>query len=168
VLLRPATPQDAAAIAAVHVASWQVAYRGLLPDALLDGLDVDRRRTGWERLLTGAPRHGAVVAEDDGRITGFAHTVPARDDDADEGTGEVTSIYTVAEAWGSGTGRALMAAAIEQLRAAGFRSATLWVLDSNGRARRFYERAGWTVDGAVKDDDLAGTPVRELRYRRNL
>jgi L-amino acid N-acyltransferase YncA len=169
VIVRPATPQDASAIAAVHVASWQVAYRGLLPDELLDGLDLERRRAVFERLLTdGRPRQGVVVAEADGCVTGFAHTVPSRDDDADELTGEVTSIYAVAGAWGSGTGRALMAAAIEQLRAAGFRTVTLWVLDSNDRARRFYERAGFALDGAAKEEELAGTPIREVRYRREL
>ena len=50
----------------------------------------------------------------------------------------------------------------------GFRAATLWVLRGNERARRFYERAGWTVDGARKDDVVAGVPVTEVRYRRDL
>jgi hypothetical protein len=45
--IRPATAEDAAGIAAVHVRSWQVAYRGQLPDALLDSLSVDQRTRWW-------------------------------------------------------------------------------------------------------------------------
>ena len=47
VALRDATPDDAHAIATVHVASWQVAYRGFMPDAVLDGLSVDDRARKW-------------------------------------------------------------------------------------------------------------------------
>ena len=36
--LRPAEPDDAMEVARVHVRSWQAGYRGLLPDAYLDGL----------------------------------------------------------------------------------------------------------------------------------
>jgi hypothetical protein len=61
-----------------------------------------------------------------------------------------------------------MAAAAGELAAAGFASATLWVLDSNARARRFYELAGWTADGSSKQADVAGATVTEVRYRRAL
>jgi hypothetical protein len=44
----------------------------------------------------------------------------------------------------------------------------LWVLEGNARARHFYECAGWAVDGARKDDVVAGVPVGEIRYRRDL
>jgi len=42
-MIRPATPEDARAIAEVHVASWRYAYRGLLPDDVLDRLSVEER-----------------------------------------------------------------------------------------------------------------------------
>jgi hypothetical protein len=51
------------------------------------------------------------------------------------------------------------------LRADGFEEAVLWVLDDNPRARRFYELAGWRLNGAVKEDTFLDTPVREVRYR---
>jgi RimJ/RimL family protein N-acetyltransferase len=70
--------------------------------------------------------------------------------------------------WGTGVGRELMAVAVDRLREAGFRSATLWVLRDNERARRFYERAGWSPDGAEKDDVVAGATVTEVRYRVDL
>jgi GNAT superfamily N-acetyltransferase len=99
---------------------------------------------------------------------GFADVVPSRDPDADERTAEVTSIYALPRAWGTGAGRELMAAATAAARDAGYRAVTLWVLDSNARARRFYERAGFALDGAGKTDVLAGAPITEVRYRRAL
>jgi RimJ/RimL family protein N-acetyltransferase len=165
--IRPATPADAAAIAAVHVASWQGAYRGQLPDEVLDGLDVERRTAGWQQYLA-QDGQATFVAEDEGRVVGFVHLNAARDDDAEPATGEVIAIYALPEAWGTGAGRELMAAALEWLREAGYRTATLWVLDRNARARRFYELAGWEPDGVAKDDVVAGVPVTEVRYRRAL
>lgn len=165
--IRPATPDDAPAIAAVHVASWQGAYRGAFPYEVLDGLSVERRTAGWQQHLSDVGQF-TFVAEQDGRLTGFVHGNAAREDNPDGTTGEVFAIYAAPEAWGTGAGRALMAAAVEWLRNAGFREAVLWVLDSNARARRFYELAGWMPDGTTKDDVMVGTPVREVRYRRPL
>jgi GNAT superfamily N-acetyltransferase len=77
--------------------------------------------------------------------------LPARDDDAEPASaGELAAIYLVPELWGTGLGRELMASGLSALCDAGFGEATLWVLDTNSRARRFYEAAGWHADGAVK------------------
>jgi ribosomal protein S18 acetylase RimI-like enzyme len=109
-----------------------------------------------------------VAESPGGSVVGFADVQPSRDDDADETTGEVPMIYALPEAWGTGVGRELMTTAVGALRDAGFRSATLWVLDSNERARRFYDRAGFAPDGATKSDTMAGAPITEVRYRRPL
>jgi GNAT superfamily N-acetyltransferase len=165
---RLAQVSDARAIAVVHVRSWQAAYRGLLPQDYLDQLDPDLRIVRWEEQLRQAqwPRQVVVVAEDAGEVVGFARVCPARDADLDPAiTGEVTSIYLLREAWGQGLGRQLMTAALAALTAAGFREAVLWVLDTNARARSFYQAGGWSPDGSVKQDELAGFPLREVRYR---
>jgi RimJ/RimL family protein N-acetyltransferase len=72
------------------------------------------------------------------------------------------------EAWGRGLGRTLLEAATTKLRDSGYREAVLWVLDGNARARRFYEAAGWSADGTAKREDMGGTLVTEVRYRREL
>jgi GNAT superfamily N-acetyltransferase len=165
---RLAQVSDARAIAVVHVRSWQAAYRGLLPQDYLDRLDPDQRIARWEEQLRQAqgPRQAVVVAEDAGELVGFAHACPARDADLDPAiTGEVASIYLLREARGQGLGRQLMTAALAVLTAAGFREAVLWVLDINARARSFYQAGGWRPDGSVKQDELAGFPLREVRYR---
>lgn len=171
-LIRPATVDDARALAAVHVASWQAAYRGLLPADYLDQLEPGQRLAMWERFLaaTDWPRRGTLVAETGtGDLVGFASVCPARDAMTGRATtGELTGIYVVPAHWGTGVGRALMTAAVARLREAGFAQATLWVLHGNMRARRFYELAGWTADGTEKEVVVAGVPVTEVRYRRGL
>jgi GNAT superfamily N-acetyltransferase len=166
---RLARASDARAIAAVHVRSWQAAYRGLIPQDYLDSLDPDQRRAGWDRALSTAdwPRRGVLVAEQADEVVGFASICPTRDDDLDPArVGEVTAIYLLSEAWGSGLGRQLMTDALAAITEAGFGEAALWVLDTNERARSFYEAGGWSADGAVKQDTRAGFTLNEVRYRR--
>src|SRR3954447_13992051 len=165
--IRRAVPSDAPALAAVHVRAWQVAYRGMMSDDLLDGLDVDERERIWVGWL--GQEHGALVVEDDAEgVAGFAITGVLRDGEepGDGAVGELYAINLAPEHWGHGLGRALLTAATDQLRRQGYAEATLWVVDANQRARRFYEIAGWSADGAVKTDEELG--VREVRYRRGL
>jgi ribosomal protein S18 acetylase RimI-like enzyme len=169
--IRPARLEDVPEIAAVHVRSWQAAYRGLLPQGYLEGLDPSQRIGQWERSLSAADRSDGrtLVADAGGRLSGFVSYGPARDDDADSRrAGEIYAIYLVPAAWDQGIGRQLMAAALDRLSEAGFDQVILWVLDSNVRARRFYEAGGWLADGAAKRDDSFGVPVTEMRYRRSL
>lgn len=169
--IRPARPGDEASIAAVHVTSWQDAYRGHMPQEFLDSLDVGQRTEAWRQRLPAAKqsRGDVVVVEAGDQIAGFAQFGPSRDADADpERTGELGAIYLRPGSIGQGLGRLLMAAAVSGLTGFGYADATLWVLDANARARRFYERAGWAADGTVMDDDSRGFMIRELRYRRPL
>ena len=112
---------------------------------------------------------GLLVADAGGRVPGFVSYGPARDDDTDSRrTGEIYAIYLVPAAWDEGIGRQLMAAALDRLGKSGFDQVILWVLDSNARARRFYEAGGWRADGAEKRDEGFGVPMTEVRYRRSL
>ncbi|HET9672987.1 MAG TPA: GNAT family N-acetyltransferase [Actinomycetota bacterium] len=161
--IRRAGPADARAVAEVHVGSWRHAYRGLLPDGYLDRLSVEEREGTWREALGGASI-GAFVGELGGRVVGFASFGPSRDGDAGRDVGEIPAIYVEPSALGTGVGRELLGAATEALRRAGFTRATLWVLEANEPARRFYEKAGWRWDGPVSrhDFDCANEPV--VRY----
>ncbi len=155
-------------IGIVHVRSWQAAYQGRFPQEYLDGLDSVQRGEAWRRHFERGTRDGEVVlvADLDASVVGFASVGPSRDEDGDHG--EVRAIYLLPERWGQGTGRNLMVAALASLDGFGYTQATLWVLDSNERARRFYEAGGWRHDGATKHDDSVGFPIAEVRYRRQL
>ena len=171
VVVRDAEPADAVRMAQVHVESWRGAYRGLIPQNVLDRLDVSARTELWIRLIGGTdPLRGAtLIAELDGQVIGFAHVGQTRDEDGDPvRTGELSAIYLRPGSWGRGAGRALMDEAISRLATAGYTDATLWVLDTNKRARRFYTAAGWSADGTAKVDERDGYSLSELRYRRQL
>ncbi|MFE2230977.1 GNAT family N-acetyltransferase [Streptomyces sp. NPDC059442] len=168
--IQQALPSDAAALATVHVRSWQAAYRDLLPRPYLDGLDVGERTTVWRERLEAPGRPTVLVARDaDGRLTGFCSTRAWPGTDLDPATtGEIAALYVLPEAWRAGVGRALLAASVESLTAAGFREAALWVLAGNTRGRAFYEAAGWEPDGTVATETTGGRELDELRYRRAL
>ena len=168
-LIRRAVEADADAIAALHIRSWQSAYRGQLPDHFLDSLDheLGRRADFWRThiSMTPAAKHEIWAADLEACVNGFVALGPARDTDA-EATGELYAIYVNPDRWDQGLGSALLTHAAGRLTALGYSDAVLWVLESNIRARRFYERAGWTTDGRIKIDTLPdNVELREVRYR---
>ncbi|MEY2470586.1 MAG: hypothetical protein QOF21_3284 [Actinomycetota bacterium] len=166
--VRRATVGDAQAVGTAHAASWRATYADLGSD-FLASIDDEERIALWTRVIAEDGESGPVyVATVDRTVVAFVNPRSSRDDDTSDTTGEVVALYAVPEAWGSGAGRALMAAAVDELRALGFTDAILWVLENNTRARRFYELAGWALDGAEKDEVWRGVPIHEVRYRRTL
>lgn len=166
--IRVAESADAPAVAALHIRAWQWAYEGLISADYLAGLpeQLPRRERFWRELLDApGPEARTWVAEAEGRIVGFVTVGPSRDPDAGDRTGEVRAVYLDRDVVGKGFGRALFARAQDPLRESGSREATLWVLERNVRARRFYEAAGWRPDGGAKTEEIGGAEQRELRYR---
>jgi GNAT superfamily N-acetyltransferase len=159
--VRRATPEDARAIAEVHVATWRATYVGIIPQEILDALDVDAREADWATWVR-AGDSVTFVAEDGGRVVGFASAGPCR---GFEDLGELYAIYVLPRFWGTGAGSSLMAAAVEWL-AARWSAAALWVAEENPRARRFYERRGWLPDDHRVEEVAPGAPVAEVRYHR--
>lgn len=166
-LLRPAKPDDALAVARVHVSSWQAAYRGLLPDSYLDQLRPEDRAARYDFCGGDPLKPLTIVALDGEMIVGFATTMPARDADL-AGDGELCALYVQPEFWGRGFGACLVEAARGHLHECGFRAALLWVLAGNARAERFYQIDGWVPDGHRRRETMWGIEVEESRYRREL
>ena len=132
----------------------------------LSTISEDDDAARWERWLGDLPqRAGALVAVSKGDVLGFSSHGPVRDDPE---LGELFTIYVLPSAWGGGIGRALMRETLVQLRSHGFAEAVLWVLEDNPRTRRFYELAGWHVDGESTELEWLGLSVREVRYRIDL
>jgi GNAT superfamily N-acetyltransferase len=161
--------KDAEAVAGIHVRAWQSAYRGQLTDDYLDGLKVENR-VEMHRAALGSPppEYRMWLAEEDGRAVGFAVTAKSQDADADERTAEIYAIYLEPDRIGAGVGRALFAHAVDDLRTRGFRTATLWVLETNERTRRFYEIAGWKLDGTTTSERVDCEMRPTVRYRAEL
>jgi ribosomal protein S18 acetylase RimI-like enzyme len=178
VTIRPAEPQDSEAMGRVHVAAWQRAYRGLMPDDFLDGLDSAARGRRWHAALLAGPGGGCyregdfeglalVVEGDDAEVAGISVVGPPRRPEPPS-VGELWMINLAPTAWGRGLGRALLASSIDALRGQHFEEAVLWVVSGNAQARRFYERAGWHPDGTQHQERRRGFDVVEARYRRSL
>lgn len=165
--VRAARPDDATALAEVHVRSWREGYRGLMDQDVLDAM----RPEHWmDRFEFGAADTAApctLVAVDGGSICGHVTVGPSRDADTTD-SAEVWAIYVDPGHWRAGVGRALIDAARERLSVAGHEQVFLWVLSSNARARRFYERAGWETDGRERTILVGGRPAHEVSYRTAL
>jgi ribosomal protein S18 acetylase RimI-like enzyme len=166
-IIREARLADVEAIARVHVDSWRVAYREIIPVEIIQARTLEQRIEQWLDIVgTASEGHAWVnVAVDGNEVVGFVSSRAAGDTDG-AGVGEVAAIYVAPRRWRAGAGSALLKAAGEALRAAGFEEATLWVLQDNAPARAFYEREGWAADGASQT--LGSTEIVEVRYRRRL
>ena len=139
-MIRPATLEDATAIARVHVASWQSTYRGMLPDEFLASLSETGYAERWKRVI-GDGSSKVYVAEDGGDVVGFASG--GRERAGENGyTGELYAIYVIDSAQRRGFGRELVRATVAGLRDLGLDDMIIWVLRDNQPARSFYERLG--------------------------
>ena len=168
--IREPLVDDAEAIAAIQVAGWQTAFRGIVSEGYLDALDPAPEAAGWRIGIARPPseRKRIFVAELESEIVGFVTIFPSRDDDLDpDHVGEVGAIYVSPGHWRQGVGRALMARAIDALRSLDLTDAILWTLAASKRSRSFYEAGGWRTDGSTKQIDL-GCPVTLVRYRLSL
>ena len=140
--IRPATPADAPAIATVRVDSWRATYRGLIPDAYLDGMKVEASTALWDRVLNAGPNRTSVfVAVHDDVVIGFAAGNPLAEPrhGADS---ELSAVYLRPEFQHAGVGHRLVGAVVDAQRAQGATAMIVWVIAGNKPARRFYEALG--------------------------
>jgi ribosomal protein S18 acetylase RimI-like enzyme len=166
VRLREARRGEELAVAEVHIRSWREAYRELMPAAFLAELDPSERAQRYT-FEGGAEAPATVVAVEAGSVLGFVTYGGSRDADA-QGLGEIYALYVDPGRHRGGLGRTLMEAARAALRARGFTVAILWVLDGNDRAARFYEREGWSTDGARREENVYDIASNVTRFRRSL
>ena len=163
-LVRTACPDDAAAIAAVHVHTWQRIYRGIMSDGFLDSLHPSQREPMWVRTLETGDQ-AVHVACLDGAVVGFSFAGASRNEAREA---EIYAIYVHPDQWGTGLGRHLFAASCDAMRAQGSSRLMLWVASKNEQARTFYARAGMETDGATKSANIGGADVEEIRYWMDL
>ena len=143
--IRPASVGDAPAIARVRIDGWRTAYRGLVPDASLDAMDVDASVTLWQRILAAGPNTTSVfVADDNGEVVGFAAAnmleEPRHDLDA-----ELSAVYVRRDRQHTGVGRRLVSAVARAQRGHGASGLIAWTLAGNKAARAFLEALGATL-----------------------
>jgi GNAT superfamily N-acetyltransferase len=165
--IRNAEPEDALEVARVHVRSWQLAYRGLLPEKYLSQLRPEDRAKRYDFAAADPASPKTVVAVEANAILGFATTSPSRDQDLPD-YGELCALYVDPDYWSRGIGRLLIAESRRRLVDQGFFHALLWMMAGNERADRFYRRDNWQPDGKLRRDSVWNISVDEVRYRRAL
>ena len=172
--IRPATGADVLAMAKVHIVSWRESYPGMLPEPMLARMSIADEAIRWQRMLDrpGAWGRGiAFVAEQDGAIVGYGSCGEQRSERLRERgfTGEIGELYVLRSAQGNGVGSGLMKAMAAVLLNRGHRGMSLWVLEPNSAARRFYERLGGTPmarkDGSLTEIAYAWSDLRRLSSR---
>jgi ribosomal protein S18 acetylase RimI-like enzyme len=165
--IREAAIEDAPEIARIQVIGWQHAYRGQMPQDFLDNLSIERRTEQYIQWLSSPPpKSHRLLATQGDQVVGFSIIGASPNKDATEQTGHLYALY-LDPAWiGKGVGAALMRESIAVLRAEGFTSATLWVLDTNTSAQGFYEHQGWVLEDGVTNIEWIGDfRLLEFRYR---
>lgn len=157
--IRPATQDDAAQIAHVHVDSWRTTYAGIVPKEYLAALDESDRELGWRDWLTRDIL--AYVAELDEKIVGFISGGPIREPMGDY-HGELYAIYLLELAQGQGIGQQLLQQLAVALLQKSFRNMMVWVLEQNP-AKHFYARTG-ASPLTSKNIEIGGATLVEVAY----
>jgi ribosomal protein S18 acetylase RimI-like enzyme len=158
--IRPATAEDADAMADVFVAAWRQAYPGVVPDAVLAALDHHRTARWLAGLIEGRAEGDTDVAMRQGQVIGFVRFGTR----SGEPGGYVFGLYVHPAQAGQGTGRALLRHAELRLREQGLDTVSLHVFEANERARRLYMKAGYAPDGSVQvEPEYEATELRLVK-----
>lgn len=161
--VRAAVHDDVTAITACYLQSWRAAYASDLEAELLDAAAETRRSFDWTRGIDADDATVLVAARDDD-IVGVVQADLAPPSPRD--LPEITMLYVDPTVWGIGVASALLNAATDWMKEHGVSAARLRVVEAHARARRFYEREGWTID-----DDMppaTNDVFRLIYYRRSM
>ncbi len=157
--IRYVRPDDSLlAISNIYERSWKYAYQNIIPQDYLDSIPTGR----WANSITKNGMNNLVLLEN-GLIIGTAGICKSRWENYRD-YGEIVSIYFLPEYIGKGYGASLLKKCVEELKKLGFHRILLWVLEENSRARRFYERNGFTCSGEYMNDTIGGKELREVMY----
>ena len=153
---------DRGAISRIYEESWRAAYRGIIPQEYLDVIPRGR----WVKNLD-IPGWHTMVCVEDGEYVGTSSFSKSRFPQYPD-QGEVISVYLLPDRYGKGYGGPLLEAVLSELKKQGFTAVFLWVLEENARARRFYEKHGFSCTDEYLDAVIGGKSLREVRYARSL
>jgi GNAT superfamily N-acetyltransferase len=170
--VRTARTSDAPAVGRVQAAVWADAYARILSPDLLEQFEEQSFAKAWRATLEEPPstRHRLLVACAGPQVVGFVALGPSSDPDAREEHAELLTLGVHPRARRVGHGSRLLNAAVDTMRAVGFRNCVAWLLAHDESTRPFLEAAGLAPDGAFRDRviDPDGSVVREVRLAVDL
>ena len=167
--VRPVAPRDAKAIAEIHVATWQAAYTGVIPDDVLKAMTYEKRLAYWKEAIEYSDPQ-LLVALDADKVIGFVGFDRSRDAGTPSSMGEIWAMYVTPNHWRKGVGLLLWDGARDGLKEEGCTQVTLWSLVANERALQFYEQAaGFKRDmTSLRTTPYGSVKLEEIRLKRSV
>lgn len=159
IVVRKADENDVAALAEILVKSFRTAFAEIISSETIDRCSNEENCRNMFAAICASGEGQFYIAKLDGRPCGELYW---RDGDELENSAHIVAIHSLPETWGCGIGKAMVETAMEDIRQAGKKNLYLWAFKENRRARRFYEKNGFEVDGAEKVSEFDG--VMEVRY----
>lgn len=164
--IRHANIEDAKILGEIHSQAWKVAYKGIVPDEILDNITAEKRQKYFEKALTEGWEEDAIIFNGN-KALGLICIGKCRDADKDGSYGEIWGIYLLPEYWKKGIGSELIYWGLAELKKRNYDKVTLWVLEDNLNARKFYEDIGFEHDGTIKEITI-GKKLNEYRYVKTI
>lgn len=164
--IRYANVDDAKTLGEIHSSSWKAAYKGIIPEKVLDNITAKKREKYFKKALSEALEEDAIIFEGN-KPAGFICIGKCRDKDKDVFYGEICGLYLLPNYWHKSLGSKLINWGLAELEKRNYTKDTLWVLEENLSAIRFYEKIGFKFDGTVNEIDI-GKKLNEVRYEKKL
>lgn len=164
--IRFADFNDSKLLGYIYAKSWKVAYKTIIPDLILDDISAEKREKYFEKALSEKLEEDVLIFNGNDSV-GFLTLGKCRDEDSDSFWGEIWGIYLLPSYWNQGIGTVLINWGINELKNRGFKKVSLWVLEENINARKFYKKIGFQQDGMIKKLNI-GKPLNEYRYVKTI
>lgn len=154
---------DEAALAYIQTESWKAGFKDILSaETLQRSTQIDKATMMYRRILEQNIGNGYLL-----KVNGEPHCIAwwaaTRENDM-PGYAELICIHSLQNRWRKGYGSKMMEAVLRDISAAGYKKVMLWVFEDNARARRFYEKHGFTTFGKKKPN----SDPTEICYEREL
>ena len=165
IIIRLATPEDAPAMAEVHMRSWEVAYKDIIPSEYIREKNSTRPDMWKKNLEEGQYPHRVILFER--KIIGIMCFGAPQDHDVGEDTWELHYIYLHPDYFRRGIGTQAMNYAFDSSKDLGKKLMNVWVLAENTSSIKFYEQCGFVADGKNKTLDY-GKLLDGIRMRKDM
>lgn len=150
----------------IHSNSWKQAYRGIIPNEMIEAFTPEKRAAIFSNVIETQPEEYYLFMANN-RPAGIASLSKCHEESAPDYIGEIYSFYFHPDFWGSSATHMGFQFCINRLKALGFTQITIWVLNDNLRAKRFYEKNGFVLDGHSQEIEI-GKKLLEVRYSKNI
>ncbi len=153
-------------VAELYYRTFINTYQGLVDAEILKQVSLEASAEKWQELIEdqNLPKYGPLGLYYFEQLAGMLYVGKSQDHDLSDDTGEITRFYVGNDFQGKGGGGLLLVHALGQIKSAGYKRATLWVLEENLKARGFYERYGFEPDGGKRDLKWRDLVTKDVRY----